>query len=458
MKEFMNRKNKIYVILTIFVTILFLSSCGVGPAVKELKKINNSDARYWIDFIKKNGINAIDDDGDVLLLSAAKADNTALVKACIKSGAEVNMYVTKGYIKQGPALSIAIKNGNTEMIEALLKAKAVIRSDDDNIDNLALLFRDKKTQQPEVLEAVLSKAKKYDLNYYASEDGLLDKFYDVIDDNLFFENINKFLKKGYKPSEGDYNIILEKLAEIQPENYKQIYNDLHYAVLDYDYVNTIPYVVSEDYTVTYKFLSEEIRMFILKQYLPQMFDTENETNFSIIMSCFRTFSGENRAEWYHLMKEVKGLYPEKISFSQDDVERFIDAELCDSTLTLEKRFELIKEVLADGYQYNERWFNSYLDDTYRNRKEEFEETCKYYKEVNFDLAKSPLLDHLVRDIGAEHFFGFYEYWKETFLNGSNKEIKEILARTVKEVEYLKSLGFELDYYGRIYEEEIKPNA
>ncbi len=46
---------------------IFLTSCGVGPAVKELKKVNDETARYWIQFIKENGINAIDRDGDVLI-------------------------------------------------------------------------------------------------------------------------------------------------------------------------------------------------------------------------------------------------------------------------------------------------------------------------------------------------------------------------------------------------------
>ena len=36
---------------------IFLTSCGVGPAVKELKKVNDETARYWIQFIKENGIN-----------------------------------------------------------------------------------------------------------------------------------------------------------------------------------------------------------------------------------------------------------------------------------------------------------------------------------------------------------------------------------------------------------------
>ena len=47
----MNAK-KLFGILVLSVSIFF-TSCGVGPVVKELKKINDNDSRYWSEFIKK---------------------------------------------------------------------------------------------------------------------------------------------------------------------------------------------------------------------------------------------------------------------------------------------------------------------------------------------------------------------------------------------------------------------
>ena len=52
--------KKLIGLLAIVCSIL-LTSCGVGPVVKELKKINDNDSRYWAEFVKQNGINAIDE-------------------------------------------------------------------------------------------------------------------------------------------------------------------------------------------------------------------------------------------------------------------------------------------------------------------------------------------------------------------------------------------------------------
>ena len=101
---------------------------GVQPAVNELKKINDQPSRYWIKFITENGINAIDGDGDILLVEAAKSNNLPLVKACVKSGADVNLYV-KG---KAPAVSYAVQNNNLEMLKYLIQENAVIYG--ENID------------------------------------------------------------------------------------------------------------------------------------------------------------------------------------------------------------------------------------------------------------------------------------------------------------------------------------
>ena len=78
--------KKLIGLLAIMCSIL-LTSCGVGPVVKELKKINDNDSRYWAEFVKKNGINAIDYEDDTVLQYALENYNPSLIKACVKCGA-----------------------------------------------------------------------------------------------------------------------------------------------------------------------------------------------------------------------------------------------------------------------------------------------------------------------------------------------------------------------------------
>lgn len=113
--------KKLSVIAILVASISLLSSCGVGPVVKILKSYNDEPSRYWISFIKKNGINAINSDGETMLLQAVSSQDTELVKACIKSGANVNLTST---VNQFPIVLAVSIYQNHEIAELLLKAGA----------------------------------------------------------------------------------------------------------------------------------------------------------------------------------------------------------------------------------------------------------------------------------------------------------------------------------------------
>ncbi|MDD7416986.1 MAG: hypothetical protein PUK48_06435 [Spirochaetales bacterium] len=96
--------------LIISITML-LTSCGKGPVIKELKKINDSDARYWAKFVKQNGINAIDSQNNTVLLYALAKNDNKLIKACIKCGANVNL-CSRGI----PPILLSIINKNVDRV------------------------------------------------------------------------------------------------------------------------------------------------------------------------------------------------------------------------------------------------------------------------------------------------------------------------------------------------------
>lgn len=101
---------------------LIAPSHSVGPAVKELKKINNENARFWIKMIEKNGIDAIYDK-ETLLTEAIDGNNYNLVAACIKSGANVNLHPSE---YSNSPVARAVKNSNEKIVELLIKNKAVL--------------------------------------------------------------------------------------------------------------------------------------------------------------------------------------------------------------------------------------------------------------------------------------------------------------------------------------------
>ena len=96
---------------------------GPKHTIKYLKSINNDTTRYWVNFIKKNGINAINPDDNTILLAGIKSNNEKLVEACFKDGADPN--------KQGDIILREARNtNNPEICELCLKNGAKINPEE----------------------------------------------------------------------------------------------------------------------------------------------------------------------------------------------------------------------------------------------------------------------------------------------------------------------------------------
>ena len=96
---------------------------GPKHTIKYLNSINNDTTRYWVNFIKKNGINAINPDDNTILLAGIKSNNVKLVEACFKDGADPN--------KQGDIILREARNtNNPEICELCLKNGAKINPEE----------------------------------------------------------------------------------------------------------------------------------------------------------------------------------------------------------------------------------------------------------------------------------------------------------------------------------------
>ena len=178
----------------ILFTILF-SGCGAqSKLTKYLRKdLNDSAARYWADFIEKNGINAIDDDGDTLLYYAIeKYQDPVLIDLCLKAKADFHL-VPRG--KQDLVV-VAFRLGNEAIWDVLFKNGFPVRNKGEGI-KYDLLYNSLKET------GVSVKYAKFFLNYYTKKDldyrgyvSLYNLTWGKPERNeLFFE----MDRKGYKP-------------------------------------------------------------------------------------------------------------------------------------------------------------------------------------------------------------------------------------------------------------------
>lgn len=87
---------------------------GPSHTLKYLKKVNNDTTRYWANFITKNGINAINADNNTILSVAITSNNTELVEACFKDGADPNKL-------DGIILRLARNTKNPEICSLCMK-------------------------------------------------------------------------------------------------------------------------------------------------------------------------------------------------------------------------------------------------------------------------------------------------------------------------------------------------
>jgi len=206
---------------------LFLTSCGVGPAVKELKKINDENARYWAEFIKKNGINAIDYENDTVLLYALDTNNTDLVKACIKCGADVNL--TR---KQPPLIVYPVLRKDTELVNLFLKKGAVVIGKDYYQDSLKYIAEGFSPYNPcdenakKIIDLLFTKVTLTDINRIAEYTNCYFEDYSSSSNKQAVEKIyDNITAKGYKLTKKD----IFRICEFLP---KEKLNDLIIANLD----------------------------------------------------------------------------------------------------------------------------------------------------------------------------------------------------------------------------------
>lgn len=101
---------------------------GPSHTLKYLNKVNNDTARYWANFITKNGIDAINADNKTILLVAAASNNTELLEACLKDGADPNrldgMVLRSAIYNKNPeACSLCMKHGAKFVPEDIMAAK-----------------------------------------------------------------------------------------------------------------------------------------------------------------------------------------------------------------------------------------------------------------------------------------------------------------------------------------------
>lgn len=113
-------KKFLFGLSVLIVSLAFAGCNNVGPVVKYLKEINNEPARNWIAFLQKNGIDAIDENGDTILMIAAKNGNAEFVEACLKSKANVNLSSKYAMFP----LTYAVLQDNREIADLLLKKGA----------------------------------------------------------------------------------------------------------------------------------------------------------------------------------------------------------------------------------------------------------------------------------------------------------------------------------------------
>lgn len=212
-------------VLILLIVVVGLSpSTSVKPAVNELKKVNNEAARFWIHMIEENGIDAISDKKSLIGV-AVENDNYDLVKACIKSGANVNLR-QPSYTP----ITVAAYRGNTDIVELLIKNKAaLIDPTDERRDVVDAAI---ETLNEDIIKLILPRVPKSEINFLDEQNKRQESYLvgEVIRSskklNIFINLINNY---GYRTKE-HFGNLLDSLrfrqAKDLPELIKAIKNNL----------------------------------------------------------------------------------------------------------------------------------------------------------------------------------------------------------------------------------------
>lgn len=417
--------KKIFFMLLI-VSNLFMISCGVKPAVKELKKINDSTARYWIEFIKTNGINAIDSDGELLLIEAVKADNLSLAKACIKSGADVNIYVQY----RPPAIIYALNNDNSEMLKLLIKNKAVIKDKDfDCIKRLALL---QDEISDETIDVIFSAVEKNMVDYENSRGILNDAYYSSSNYHFNKHLFNKLYEKNYRPNGSDYRCLLRIWFYSDDKETQDICKKILLSCKNSDAAKIItPLFDDTDQP-------EEKRFEFLKFQVDNGADVfESKPG---IEKAFRVFTGDNKKYVINLILEndielSDGLGEDIIlSFVIDN-----DLEGLESVVSSFKAKEISVSVTP-------RWFESACNTLYKKCSvEEFGKSIKEIERILGQSCKDTFIEEYWTSI--EEKCGLPWFISHTSESYDVKDYEDSIKMFLKEIETLESFGFVLDKNG-----------
>lgn len=185
-------KKFLYGVMGLLIAVSLSACGGVGPVVKVLKGINTESARYWISFLKENGIDAIDENGNTILLMAVQNGDPKFVEACLKSKANVNL--SSEYIKF--PITIAVELENVKVAEMLLEAKASPNPRDS--ENCLAIALNKKNQ--ELINLIL----KYKPEVDCTQNRAIFFREPPSTETLF--NLDSI---GYKPSPDDIDQIIQ---------------------------------------------------------------------------------------------------------------------------------------------------------------------------------------------------------------------------------------------------------
>lgn len=369
--------------LIISITML-LTSCGKGPVIKELKKINDSEARYWAKFVKQNGINAIDSQNNTVLLYALAKNDNKLIKACIKCGANVNL-CSRGI----PPILLSIINKNVDMVNLLLKNGAIVINKDYDVIRLPLCqydtwtpFTDDSAKINELLFKKVS-VRDFDKDYGSYFDFLS---YDASEHQLAASRdvYERMIKKGYKIKEADipyilrflheekkHKFIIENIGIFGIENALKAVNKVYYSeepdfnyfkeVLDLiDDANKYQSLIDEKFCEMYKYYNVS---FSHVKYPENMSERIHEIvpllkakNFNIkesniifynydLVDEVKSIKGFER--W---LKEVDGTEKEHL---EERLDRYVE------NIKRENYFEILKYLVSEGFPMNEEMQEAY---------------------------------------------------------------------------------------------------